>query len=122
MGHILTRLAASVFGSLATIVRGERTLGPELCVAAFRPVCLYRDTSISFQKTKTRLSGPSRIRPVLYLLSFFRSPRTLLRALIESDGPIRTQPGNGVEPNSIQLWESTGAADKHGDDAKKSRP
>ena len=42
MGHRVTRLAASVFGSLATIVRRERTLGPELCVPAFRPVCLYR--------------------------------------------------------------------------------
>jgi hypothetical protein len=52
MSHPLTRLAASVFGSLATIVRGERTLGPELCVPAFWPVCLYRDTSNSFPNDK----------------------------------------------------------------------
>ena len=45
MSHRLTQPTASVFGSLAAIVRGEQTLGPELCVPAFRPVCPYRDTS-----------------------------------------------------------------------------
>ena len=45
MSHRLTQPTASVFGSLAAIARGEQTLGPELCVPAFRPVCPYRDTS-----------------------------------------------------------------------------
>ncbi len=79
MSHRLTRLTASVFGSLATIVRGKQTLGPELCVPAFRPVCLYRDTSRRTPMTKTRLSGPSRIRRVLYLLSSFHTLGMLVR-------------------------------------------
>ncbi len=79
MSHRLTRLAASVFGSLATIVRGKQTLGPELCVPDFRPVCPYRDTSPRTPMTRTRLSGPSRIRPVLCLLCSFHTVRMLLR-------------------------------------------
>jgi hypothetical protein len=111
VGHRLTRLAASVFGSLATIVRGKQTLGPELCVPAFRPVCLYRDTSNSFQWKRTWLSGPFRIRPVLYPLCSFRSPRTLLRLPVESDGPIPAQRRNGVEQCPTQLWESRDTQD-----------